>query len=40
MTDIKWLFFDLGATLVDETDVYKARCDFAVDNLNELLGIL
>ena len=30
MTGIKWLFFDLGATLVDETDVYKARCDFAI----------
>lgn len=34
MTDIKWLFFDLGATLVDETDVYKARCDFAIKAKN------
>ena len=31
---MKWLFFDLGATLVDETDVYASRCDFAVRQLN------
>jgi HAD superfamily hydrolase (TIGR01662 family) len=29
---MKWIFFDLGATLVDETDVYKSRCDFAVSH--------
>lgn len=29
---MKWIFFDLGATLVDESDVYKARCDFAVSH--------
>lgn len=23
---MKWIFFDLGATLVDESDVYKSRC--------------
>ena len=27
---MKWIFFDLGATLVDESDVYKSRCDFAI----------
>lgn len=30
---MKWIFFDLGATLVDETDVYTSRCDFAVRQL-------
>ena len=30
MNDIKWLFFDLGSTLVDESEVYKSRCDYAV----------
>ncbi|MCR5283320.1 MAG: HAD family hydrolase [Lachnospiraceae bacterium] len=28
--EIKWLFFDLGATLVDESDVYKSRCDYVI----------
>lgn len=23
---MKWIFFDLGATLVDESDVYKSLC--------------
>ncbi len=27
---MKWLFFDLGATLVDESDVYKSRCEYAI----------
>ena len=31
---MKWIFFDLGATLVDESDVYKSRCDFVIDKLN------
>ena len=31
---MKWIFFDLGATLVDETDVYKSRCEFAINQLN------
>lgn len=31
---MKWLFFDLGATLVDESDVYKSRCEFAIRRLN------
>ena len=26
---MKWIFFDLGATLVDESDVYKSRCEYA-----------
>lgn len=30
MKDIKWLFFDLGSTLVDESEVYKSRCDYAM----------
>ncbi|MBR6152631.1 MAG: HAD family hydrolase [Lachnospiraceae bacterium] len=31
---MKWIFFDLGATLVDESDVYKSRCEYAVKQLN------
>ncbi|MBQ3906216.1 MAG: hypothetical protein II743_05545, partial [Lachnospiraceae bacterium] len=31
---MKWIFFDLGATLVDESDVYESRCGFAVRQLN------
>ncbi len=33
---ITWLFFDLGSTLIDETDVLKSRCDYAINakNLN------
>ena len=27
---MKWIFFDLGATLVDESDVYKSRIGYAV----------
>lgn len=30
MNGIKWLFFDLGSTLVDESDVCKSRCDHAM----------
>ena len=25
MTDIKWIFFDIGSTLVDESIVYERR---------------
>ena len=32
--DIKWLFFDRGSTLIDETDVYKSRCDYAMKQKN------
>ena len=31
---IKHIFFDLGATLVDESDVYKSRCEFAIKQSN------
>ena len=31
---MKWIFFDLGSTLVDESDVYASRCEFAVKQLN------
>ena len=33
---ITCLFFDLGSTLIDETDVLKSRCDYAINakNLN------
>jgi HAD superfamily hydrolase (TIGR01662 family) len=31
---MKWIFFDLGATLVDESDVYESRCGYAVRQLN------
>lgn len=31
---MKWIFFDLGATLVDESDVYASRCEFAIKQLN------
>ncbi len=30
----KWIFFDLGATLVDESEVYKSRCEYAIRKLN------
>ena len=31
---MKWIFFDLGATLADETDVYISRCEYAIRQLN------
>ncbi|MBP1584162.1 MAG: HAD family hydrolase [Lachnospiraceae bacterium] len=31
---MEWIFFDLGATLVDESDVYKSRCEYAIKQLN------
>ena len=31
---MKWIFFDLGATLVDESNVYKSRCEYAIRQLN------
>ena len=31
---MKWIFFDLGATLVDESDVYKSRCEYAIRQLS------
>ena len=34
MSDIKYLFFDIGSTLIDETDCYKSRIDYAVNSKN------
>ena len=34
MNDIKWLFFDIGSTLVDETDCVKKRCEVIIENNN------
>ena len=38
---MKWIIFDLGSTLVDESDVYKSRCVYAVKqrdiNLEEFM---
>lgn len=34
MTDIKWLFFDIGSTLVDESECVKKRCDVIIHNNN------
>lgn len=31
---MRCIFFDLGATLVDESDVYKSRCEYAIRQLN------
>lgn len=42
MKNIKWLFFDIGSTLVDETECYNSRIDFAVNskklNRNEFMA--
>lgn len=34
MDKIKWLFFDIGSTLVDETDCIKKRCEVIVKENN------
>ena len=31
---MKWIFFDLGSTLVDESDVSASRCEFAIQHAN------
>lgn len=31
MDNIKWLFFDIGSTLVDETECIKKRCEVIID---------
>ena len=31
---MKWIFFDLGSTLIDESDVYKSRCEYAIRQLS------
>lgn len=44
MKNIKWLFFDLGSTLIDESVVYKSRCDFAIKtkslDCNEFMSMI
>lgn len=34
MNKIKWLFFDIGSTLVDETDCVKKRCEVIIESNN------
>lgn len=34
MDNVKWLFFDIGSTLVDENECCKSRIDFAVNSKN------
>ena len=34
MNNIKWLFFDLGSTLIDETECIKKRCNVIIENNN------
>lgn len=30
MSEIKWMFLDVGSTLVDESDVYESRCNYVI----------
>ena len=30
MSEIKWVFLDVGSTLVDESDVYESRCGYVI----------
>lgn len=30
MREIKWVFLDVGSTLVDESDVYESRCSYVI----------
>lgn len=34
MSDIKYLFFDIGSTLVDETECVKKRCEVIIESNN------
>ena len=34
MNKIKWLFFDIGSTLIDETDCVKKRCEVIIESNN------
>ncbi|MGN0458471.1 MAG: HAD family hydrolase [Eubacterium sp.] len=34
MSDIIWLFFDIGSTLVDETECVKKRCEVIIESNN------
>ena len=30
MSELKWVFLDVGSTLVDESDVYESRCSYVI----------
>ena len=30
MSELKWVFLDVGSTLVDESDVYESRCGYVI----------
>lgn len=30
MSELKWVFLDVGSTLVDESDVYESRCNYVI----------
>lgn len=34
MDNIKWIFFDLGSTLIDETECVKKRCEVIIESNN------
>lgn len=34
MNDIKWLFFDIGSTLIDESECIKKRCEVTIESNN------
>ena len=34
VTNIKWLFFDVGSTLIDETECYNHRIRDAIEGTN------
>ena len=34
MSDIKYLFFDIGSTLVDESECVKKRCEVIIESNN------
>lgn len=34
MNNIKWLFFDLGSTLIDESECIRWRCKYIIENNN------
>lgn len=34
MENLKWIFFDLGSTLVDESECLKERCKVIIEQNN------
>lgn len=41
--NIKWLFFDLGSTLVDETECVKIKTenpDYIIENISDIINAL